>query len=259
MELAVNLKYTLLILLVTTPLLGAAIPPTALGGNFTEDQKAEIGAIVREYLLDNPEVLREAFDELEKRANEQQAGQVKPTIAQHAAELFRSPSDFVAGNPNGDVTMVEFFDYNCHYCRKSMADVVQLLASDKGLRLVLKEFPILGPGSIYAARAALASRQQGKYWQFHQALLGVTVPLDQATVLSKAGDVGLDVARLQKDLDAPAITEVIVGNHRVAGALGIQGTPAFVTGENLMPGAVGFDALAAMISAVREAGGCKVC
>jgi protein-disulfide isomerase len=242
-----------------TLLLGSDVPPAMAEGSFTGDQKAEIGQIVREYLLQNPQVLQEVFDELEKRTSEQQTSVVSRAIAQNAADLFRSRADFVAGNPQGDITMVEFFDYNCPYCKKSMADVTRLIDSDKNLRVVLKEFPILGPDSVYAAKAALASRQQGKYWEFHQALFAGIGHLDQATVLAAAKNTGLDVARLQKDMDEPAVTRVITGNAKLAEALGIRGTPAFVVGENLAPGAVGFDALNGMIAALREAGGCAVC
>jgi protein-disulfide isomerase len=249
----------LCIALLSLVVLLAAVPPALAQGSFTSEQKSEIGAIVREYLLRNPEVLQEAFAELERRAREQQAAEASRAIAKNAAAIFRSDDDFVAGNPQGDVTVVEFFDYNCHYCRKSMSDVTKLIDTDKNLRVVLKEFPILGPDSLYAAKAALAARRQGKYWQFHQALFSASARLGQEKVLAVAKDVGLDVAQLQKDMKDPSMAKVIDANLQLAAALGINGTPAFVIGETLVPGAVGFDSLSGTIAALREAGGCAVC
>lgn len=226
---------------------------TARAAEFTEGQRGEIGEIVREYLLKNPEVLREAFEELERKEQAQQAQQVSTLIGENADAIFRSPTDHVAGNPQGDVTMVEFFDYNCGYCKRAMDDVLAVIEKDENLRFVPKEFPILGPGSMFASRAAIASKKQDKYWPFHLAMLKHRGQVDEDVVLKIAGDVGLDVEQLQKDMEAPEVGKTIEQSYRLANALGIQGTPAFVIGEQLIPGAMGREVLQGAIEEARSA------
>lgn len=231
----------------------------ALSLDFTEAQKQEFGAIIREYLLKHPEVVRDAIQELERKEQEAEKTAQGQALKDHARDIFRAPGDVVVGNPQGGVTLVEFFDYNCPYCKKSYPDVAKLIEKDSDLRVVLKEFPILGPSSLYAARAALASEKQGKYWKFHEAMLGHDGRLDEAAVLEAATGVGLDLARLKQDMAAPAIDEIIGRNMKMAEALNIEGTPAFIVDSTIIPGAVGYDGLAAAVSQVREAGGCKIC
>ncbi len=228
-----------------------AAPVMASASEFTAGQREEIGSLVREYLINHPEVLREAFDALEKK-------QKTSGLVSAADELYRHEGDLVAGNPDGKVTLVEFFDYNCGYCKRSLPDIMRLLKQDKDLKLIMKEWPILGPGSLYASRAALASRVQGKYWEFHLALMSQR-HVDQASVLDVAGQIGLDVDRLKADMNSPAVLKTIKANMSTADTLGIQGTPAFVIGDQLFPGAVGFEKLSAAIDKVREDGGCKIC
>ena len=165
----------------------------------------------------------------------------------------------MAGNPAGKVTVVEFFDYNCGYCKRSLPDVLKLIETDKDVKLVIKEFPILGPGSLVAAKAAVAARRQGKYWEFHLALMNEKGAIDEARVFEVAKTVGLDGAKLRRDMEDPEIAKIIARNHTTAEALGIQGTPAFVIDQTLVPGALGFEALTGAVAAVREAGGCKLC
>jgi protein-disulfide isomerase len=167
--------------------------------------------------------------------------------------------DHVAGNPDGDVTMVEFFDYNCGWCKKGMPEVLAMVEEDKNLRLVLKEFPIFGGDSDYAAKAALASQKQGKYWEFHVAMLGHEGKVTRETVDKIATEVGLDVARLKTDMESPDVAEVIRRNQELATALAIGGTPAFVIDNQVVPGYLPKDGLMASVSKVREQGGCKVC
>ncbi len=234
-------------------------PLTAQAQEFNDTQRKEMGDIIRDYLLKNPEVLREAFQELERKNQLAQAERSRQAIEDNAADLFRSEHDLVAGNPEGSITMVEYFDYNCGYCKRALPDVLKLIESDKDLKIVIKEFPILGPGSTFAARAALASRKQGKYWEFHVALLEVRGAIDAGTVLRVAEKVGLDIDKLKEDMDSSEVNQIIAGNMKTAQALGIQGTPAFLVGQNLVPGAVGFSALSELVSSVRKSGGCKVC
>jgi protein-disulfide isomerase len=235
----------------------SAVP--TLAAEFNPAQKNELNAIIHDYLLKNPEVVREALQELERRQTEAEDNARKSAIAAKAPTIFHQAGDLVGGNPNGKITMVEFFDYNCGYCRKAFPDVMRMLEEDKDLRLVMKEFPILGPGSTYAARAALASRKQGKYWEYHLALMRYEGHIDEASADAVAQSVGLDVARLKADMASDDITSVIKRNMSLADALNIQGTPAFVVDERIIPGAIGYDGLAAAVKEVRDGGGCQSC
>lgn len=235
------------------------VPQTTWAAEFNDDQRSELGSIIREYLLNNPEVLRDAFQELQRREQLAEGNRLQSTIRENAANLFRSEADLVAGNPDGSITMVEYFDYNCGYCKRAMPDVLKLIDEDKDLRIVMKEFPILGPGSMFAARAALASRKQGKYWDFHLALLGQRGQANEKSVMRVAAKVGLDVYRLRVDMESEDIGSVIGRNTSVAQALGINGTPAFILDDRIFPGAVGYEALASAIDQLRGSGGCKIC
>jgi protein-disulfide isomerase len=245
---------------VVTAVLATALllPGQLLAQEFDKDQREEMGEIIRDYLLENPGILREVIQALE--AKEQEAGltAMSEAIRERGQELYRGEHDLVAGNPDGSVTMVEFFDYNCGYCKRAMSDVLALIESDDDLRVVFKEWPILGEGSRFAARAALASRKQGKYWDFHLALME-TRGLDETSTLEVARRIGLDVDQLKADMEAPEVAAVIEGNMRLASAFGIQGTPVFFIDDQVIPGAVGHEALAQVIGEVREAGGCTIC
>ena len=237
----------------------AVVGASAYAAGFNDEQKNEIGSIVREYLLNNPELLREVMQELEKKETAEDAARVKVSLKDNADQIFRSSQDLVAGNPNGKVTMVEFFDYNCGYCKRAMPDVMRMVEEDKDLKLVLKEFPILGPGSLVAAKAALASKKQGKYWDFHLAMLGREGHVEADTVMEVAQSVGLDVQKLKADMESEEIGKILEANMSLAQKLGIQGTPAFIIDETLIPGAIGYEALASSVKQVRDQGGCKLC
>lgn len=231
----------------------------AMASEFTDAQKDELGPIIRDYLIKNPEVLREAMQELERRQTQAEDKARKEALVAKATAVFREEGDLVGGNPDGKVTVVEFFDYNCGYCRKAFPDVIKMIESDKDLRLVMKEFPILGPGSTYAARAALASRKQGKYWAYHVALMDHDGKIDEPAAHEIAISVGLDVERLKEDMKSAEIDSVIQRNMSLAEALNIQGTPAFIIDETIIPGAIGYDGLAAAVKQVRDNGGCQIC
>lgn len=251
-----KLKIRLLILL-TIVILGSW--HSAQAGEFNQSQKTEIERILRDYLLKNPEVLYEAMQALEQRQTENAAKQQQEQIEKQKSEIYHSDEDFVAGNPKGDIALVEFFDYNCGYCQRSMPDVKKLIATDRGLRVIFKEFPILGTGSTFAAKAAIAAMKQGKYLQLHEALYEHRGTKDEASVLTIAKKVGLDVDRLKKDMTDPKIQAVIEQNAKLAAALKIDGTPGFLIDKKVIQGAAGFDALAAEIATTRKAGGCQVC
>jgi protein-disulfide isomerase len=241
--------------LAAAALLASAVPALAL----TDTDKDEVRAVIREYLIQNPEVIEEALNELKRKQEEAELSAAKSAIADNATALFRSETDLVMGNPDGKITMVEFFDYNCGYCKRAFPDIAKLIETDKDLRVVMKEFAILGPGSVFAARAALASRKQGKYQEFHIALMGHEGRLDEASVLSIAGATGLDVEKLKTDMEAEDIAATLAANTAVAEKLNIGGTPAFVVDQTLIPGAIGYEGLVAAVKEVRDAGGCKVC
>jgi protein-disulfide isomerase len=231
----------------------AAIPASAQ--SVSPSQRQEIEKIIREYLLAHPEVLQEAVQELEKRQAAAEADRSKVALSQHRDKVFNSPHQVVAGNPNGDVTLVEFFDYNCGYCKRALSDKLELLKSDPKLRLVLKEFPVLGPGSIEAAQVAVAVRMQSqqKYMDFHQRLLSGRGQADKGRALAAARDAGLDMARIEKDLQSPEVKASLEEVMQMAEALGINGTPTYVIGEAVVPGAVGLTTLRQQIASARKA------
>ncbi len=215
-------------------------------------QRQAIEQVVRDYLMKNPEVIVEAIEELQKREKLAEDTRNRQALSSNRAALENSAADPVLGNPKGDVTLVEFFDYQCGYCKAVQADVQKLIKEDAKLRVVFKEFPILGPASVTAAKAALASREQGKYEAFHNALMAHRGQLDDDTILRLARSAGLDTDKLKKDMESPAVQQVIGANLALAQALGIRGTPAFVVGDDLAPGAIKLNDMKAMVAKARK-------
>ena len=224
--------------------------------SITDTQRGEIEQIVRDYLLKNPEVLLEVMEELERRQKAAAQHDSRQRIQQYQAALFQAPHDFVA-NPDGAVPVVEFFDYQCGFCKRILPAMLRLQAEGKNARVIFKELPILGEMSVYATRAAYAARKQGRYMEMHNALMGVQGRLDEAIVHRLAGDLGLDVARLRQDMQDPEIQEAIEANLELARALGIRGTPTIVIGDTLVPGAIEYDAMTQLISEAESS--CMVC
>jgi protein-disulfide isomerase len=217
----------------------------------TPAQKAEVQKLIRETLIKHPEIIVQAVQELRRRQQAEKAAALKTKLKEKRKELLANPADPVVGNPKGNVTIVEFFDYNCVYCRRVKSALDAVVAKDGQIRLVYKEFPILGPGSAFASRAALASMRQGKYEKFHNAMFAFRGRLGASQVLSIAKAVGLDIEKLKTDMKDPAIAALIKKNHALAQSLGISGTPAFVIGEELVPGAIPADELAQHVSNAR--------
>src|SRR6476619_428138 len=186
---------------------GAAVPASA--DSFSDAQRTDIEAIIKNYLVSHPEVLEDAMAELSKRQAAAEAQKHEASIAQNADAIFNSPRQVVLGNKDGDVTFVEFFDYNCGYCKRAMTDMLDLMKSDPKLKVVLKEFPVLSQGSVEAAQVAVAMRMQDpggkKYLEFHQKLLGGRGPADKSHAMAAAKDAGADMARLEKDLTSPEV------------------------------------------------------
>ena len=218
-------------------------------------QRDEVQRLIRDYLLEHPELIQDALQELEKRQTAADAEKHKAAVKQYSEALFSSPRQVVLGNPSGNVTFVEFFDYNCGYCKRAMDDMLTLLKNDPKLRVVLKEFPVLGPGSVEAAQVAIAVRMQDKtgkkYLEFHQKLLGGRGQADKARALAVAKEIGLDMGRLDKDMTSPEIKETLQESFKLAEALGLNGTPSYVIGQDVVIGAVGLDALKQKVNTSR--------
>jgi len=236
-------------------ILTVAAAPSANAEEFSSGQRSEVERIVREYLIAHPEVIQEAMSELDKRQTAAQAEKHKAAIKQYSEALFSSPRQVVLGNPNGNVAFVEFFDYNCGYCKRAMDDMLTLLKDDSKLKVVLKEFPVLGPGSVEAAQVAIAVHMQDKtgkkYLEFHQKLLGGRGEANKARALAVAKDIGLDMARLDKDLASPEVKAALQESFKLAEALGLNGTPSYVIGDNVVVGAVGLEALKEKVNTSR--------
>jgi protein-disulfide isomerase len=234
--------------------LAMAVPAGAADApkTFTPEQEKAIRDIVREYLVNNPEVLIEAIESLQEKQQAAEKDMRQKALAQNRAELERDPASPVAGNPKGDVTVVEFFDYRCPYCKSVSERLFNVVKADGKVRYVFKEFPILGPESVFAAKAALAAAKQGKYVEFHKALMAARGGLDQNAVMATAKSVGLDVDRLREDMDGSDIARSLERNLQLARSLKIDGTPAFVIGDRLIPGAVSTEALKSTIEEIRK-------
>lgn len=218
---------------------------------FDATQTDAIGQIVREYLLENPEVMIEVFERLEvqQAAAEKQAAQA--AIVANADGLFNDDYSHVYGNPEGDVTIVEFFDYKCGYCKRAVKDIIDAVDEDGNVRLVYKEFPILSEQSEVAARAAMAAISQNKYMELHIALMATSGDLDESRILRVAEDAGLDTDRLSQDMKDPGLEAAIERNHQIAREIGIEGTPAFIIGNRLVAGAVGKERLLEIVAEER--------
>jgi protein-disulfide isomerase len=232
-----------------------ALPVASQADEFPQPQRGEIERVVHDYLVNHPEVLQEAMTELEKRQTAAEEEKHKTAVKQYSQALFSSPRQVVLGNPNGSITFVEFFDYNCGYCKHAMSDMLTLLKDDPKLKIVLKEFPVLGPGSVEAANVAVAVRMQDKtgqkYLEFHKELLGGRGAADKARALAVAKNVGMDMNRLEKDLNSPEVKATMEENFKLAEALGLNGTPSYVIGDNVVVGAIGLQGLEAKINTAR--------
>ncbi|MER9580929.1 DsbA family protein [Mesorhizobium sp. M0276] len=217
-------------------------------GEMSQDQ---FDQRVHDYIIAHPEVLMQALQSLDARQREAEAAEAKAVLTSRADDIFRDKQSPVGGNAQGDVTMVEFFDYNCPYCRQMAPVMAQAAADDPQLKIVYKEFPILGPDSVFAAKAALAAQKQGKYSQFHKALFDARTRVTEAIVLKIAAEAGLDVARMKSDMQQPEIQALIDRNAELAQALRITGTPGFVVGDQIFPGATNLETMKKLIEQAR--------
>ncbi len=233
--------------------LAAAAPPHALAAaEMTASEREAIERVIHDYLMHNPDVLIEALRGAEDKLNHEADAKAATILSDRRSEVFDDPATPVGGNPRGDVTVVEFFDYRCPYCKQVLPSLQTVLKEDRKLRFIYKEMPVLGPASIIAARAALAAQRQGKYEAFHNAMMGTKGQINEDTVYKVAASVGLDVNRLKQDMTAPEIEHALKANLALADALNIRGTPGFIIGQHIVPGALDLDALRSMIADARK-------
>jgi protein-disulfide isomerase len=218
-----------------------------------DTQIAAIRNLIHDHLLANPEIVRDAIGELQRKEQEAEVAAQASIIDDEKDLIFASSHQVVLGNPNGDVTLVEFFDYNCGYCKRAHADMKRLLEEDQNLRIVLKEFPVLGDGSVEAAHVGVAVNMTApeRYLEFHDTLLSERGQVDGARALAVAADMGLDTEELRRTMEMPEVQSTIAESYAIADKLSLTGTPSYVTANEVVVGAVGYDALKTKIEEVR--------
>ena len=231
---------------------GGALSEEARIKALVEQAIDENPALVLNAILENPEVVMKAITILRQREEEAAALSAQAAMATVQGTLMEGKNAPIVGNPDGTLSMVEFFDYNCSFCKKAMPIMQALIEENPDLRVVYREWPILGDGSVFAARAALASRAQGKYEEFHWAMMGQKGQATEASVLKIARDIGLDIAKLREDMNSPEVNEHISTSMRIAATLNINGTPSFVIGGEVVPGFVPQDQMQAFLDAARQ-------
>ena len=232
------------------------LPAAAPAQPFTPEQRGEIEKIVREYLISHPEVLQDVIAEMDKRQASEDEEKHRAAVSANQEQIFNSPHQVTIGNARGEVTMVEFFDYNCAFCKRALSDMLDLMKADSKLKVVLKEFPVLGEGSTQAAQVAVAARMQDKtggkkYLEFHQKLLGGRGQADKTRALAVAKEAGFDMARLDKDLASDEVKQTIEENLKLAEGLGLNGTPSYVFPAEVVVGAVGLPTLKERVNTAR--------
>lgn len=230
----------------------SAVPASA----FSDLEKQQLHEIIRSYLIENPEVLAEAQAALEAKEQLAQKDAVKQTIASMSDDLYSADNSLVFGNPDADVTIVEFFDYNCGYCKRAMANMQEVVRLDQNVKFILKEFPILGPASTEAARVSLAVTRVApdKAGAFHTSLLSINGRANGKTALSVAQELGIDVSLVQAEMQAPDLMDSVRTSYQLAQGLGINGTPSYVMGREAIYGAVGVDDIMNRITNLRNCG-----
>ena len=235
----------------------AAFALPARADEFSPAQKQELGTFIHDYLVNNPDVLKDAIEALDKRDKATAAAERQKAVASESGPLFSSKYQATIGNPKANATLVEFFDYNCHFCKGALPDIAKLIKTDPNLKLVLKDFPVLGPGSVEAAKVASAARNQlpgDKFWAFHSKLLAMRGPIGKTEALAVAKELGLDMDKLARDMQSPEIKAGLDETMQLADALQVNGTPTFVVGQDVVVGAVGYDQLKDKIDSVHKCG-----
>ena len=227
-------------------------PPVAAAADFSPEQKKAIEAIVGDYLKTHPEVLIDAMQAAEDKLKSDAKDKATQALATHRQQVFNDPQSPIAGNPKGDVTLVEFFDYRCPYCKQVEPALEKLIGEDRQLKFVFKEFPVLGPDSETAARIALAAKRQGKYDAFHRAMMSTAGRIDEAVIFKVAAASGLDVDRARQDMRSPEVDKELKSNLDLGKSLDLDGTPSFIVGDTIVPGAISANELKQLIATTRE-------
>ena len=235
-------------------MLGLQMSPAAMAdATLPPDQKKAFEQLIHDYLLSHPEVLNEALATLKAEDDAKAAAAAHDALVAHRDALLNDPQSPVGGNPKGDVTLVEFFDYRCPYCKQMQPSLEALLKDDPKLRIVYKEFPILGQPSVVATQVALAARKQGKYDEFHRVMMNTKGQIDDQVIVRVAQSVGLDMDKIKADMAAPEVASVIKSDFELAKALNVRATPVFVVGDEILPGAIDIDMLKGLIANLRAA------
>ena len=224
---------------------------------FSAEQKVEIGKIVKDYLVANPDVIKDAIEELDKREKVAEASAREKTLEKDGDKLFNSANQAVVGNPDGDVTIVEFFDYNCGYCKQSLANVAKLIEADPKVRVVLKDFAILGPELVEVAQVATAVRNQfkgQKFWEFHRKVLGARGHIGKPQAMAAAKELGADTDQIEKDLKSPAVHQSLDEVAKLAEALHFNGTPSWVIGKEAVVGGLSYAEMKSKVDNMRKCG-----
>jgi protein-disulfide isomerase len=240
-------------LLLSTILAAMAFPAAASAEALNAEQKKEIEAMIHEYILNHGDVVIEAVNKYQAKQEEESNKQAEEAAADLITKLRTDKDIAQTGNPDGDVIVVEFFDYNCGWCKKAFEEIQTLLKEDKNVKVVLYDIPILGPTSHLASRWALAAKKQGKYWDFHKAVITHEGSIDEEVLAKLAKEAGVDVDKLKKDLEDPSIDAELKSHLEVTKSLGIQGTPGFLVNEKVFRGYVPYDTLTGAIKEAREA------
>ncbi len=235
----------------------AVAPAPAPAAQFTPDQKTEMGGIIKDYIMAHPEVLRDAITELDDREKLAEAESRRKALAEIGSKLAEEPDSLVIGNPVGTVTLVEFFDYNCGYCKRALTDLDRLMKANKDLRVVLRDFPILSSGSVDAALVALAVHNQltgDAYWEYHRKLLGMRGSIGRQQAMDVAKSMGVDMDRLGRDAADPKTRAAIQQSLSAAQSLALNGTPSYIVGDDAIVGAQGYDEISKRLDNVRKCG-----
>ncbi len=220
-------------------------------GSFTEAQKTEIEGIFSAYLMENPDIIMKAISAQQARQQEEKDRKAAAVLEEIMPDLLNGKAP-TAGNPEGDVTIVEFFDYNCGYCKKALKDIQSTISSDEGVNFVFKEMPILGPTSLTAAKWALAAHKQDKYFEYHIALMEHKGPKNESELSKLAKKIGLDVDQMKKDANSKEVADHVAEDLAAARSLGINGTPAFIIDGEIKSGYLGLNGLKAAIADARD-------
>ncbi|XSG82769.1 MAG: DsbA family protein [Methyloligella sp. ZOD6] len=240
---------------------GAENGPIANLDMSDDGTRTQVIAVVRDYLVNNPEILVDMSQELDERQQAAQNELQKKGIGDNADKIFRSDYAYVGGNPDGDVTVVEFFDYNCGFCKRALPDVVKLTEEDNSVRVVFKELPIFGEDSEAAARAALAAKEQGKYFEMHQRLFNDPGKANKGKALAIAKDLDLDMEQFEEDMQSDKVEAALAENMEIASAIGLQGTPLYLIGDEIIAGAPDnlFEQLEKNVAQIRKNGCTTTC